>query len=129
MSLNEITSEDGQRHFIIMHEHDPSKELRLIPKDSVVVPHNLPQQTDVLWEIAQKVAETDSTFPSDNDIDDIPCNWLCAYCDGEQMRRSSVDDPFPHTQDCIVLKARELVGNRVIVKIEVVMKETDNGSD
>jgi hypothetical protein len=59
-------------------------------------------------EIVRAVAEIDSTYPTRVDFDDVPFEWACPYCDGEKPYRVD-DEPFPHDQDCIVLKARAML--------------------
>jgi hypothetical protein len=53
---------------------------------------------DALWEIVQKVAETDTTYEDDDG------NHWCHFCTGEDEA-----DSFSHAPDCIVLAARALV--------------------
>lgn len=56
-------------------------------------------------EIVRVVAETDSTCYNDNGPD-----LGCPFCNGYQTEHSRIhDEPFPHDQDCIVLKARAMV--------------------
>lgn len=56
-------------------------------------------------EIVRTVAETDSTCYNDNGPD-----LGCPFCNGYQTEHSRIhDEPFPHDQDCIVLKARAMV--------------------
>lgn len=56
-----------------------------------------------LWEIAQEVAELDSTY--DDDMGDTEC----VYCNGDYSYQGKI---FIHQDDCIVTKARTLVKER-----------------
>jgi hypothetical protein len=74
---------------------------------------SLPSGTSVYklydpWSIVRVVAETDSTYATRVDFNDVPCHWLCPYCDGQTESRSE-DVPFPHDQDCIVVKSRAMI--------------------
>lgn len=91
-----------------------------------VVPCNLPQQTDVLWNIAQKLTSTDVAY-------EYAGRYYCIFCgvdqyrDGlrymtypigeeeekeEQAYHEELIRDFPHAQDCIVVEACELLKQR-----------------
>jgi hypothetical protein len=69
-------------------------------------------------EIVQAVAETDVTYSTYLDFDDVHCGWCCPFCDGKVPGRMSEVQEFPHDADCIVLKARAMVQTMPPVEVK-----------
>ncbi len=92
-----------------------SPELVHFPKGSQVYPSDLWKRNEERWEIVKQVAETDSTWL--NEVDG--CTY-CPYCNGSvsQPARFLQHEPFVHDQDCIVVKARDLMKSRVTMNVE-----------
>jgi hypothetical protein len=61
-------------------------------------------EQEAVWEVAQAMAEEDSTYYNDNDG-----RMHCPFCIAQT---SSFIHEFPHTPDCIVVKARALMAQR-----------------
>lgn len=104
-----------------VHEYDPSRELVMIPKGASIFPLI---DNEALWQIAQEVAEEDVTY-----YDDVQAYQMCRFCDG--ATRDLIHE-FPHTTDCIVTKARELIKQRkqmpqITVKLAVDGKTKEAG--
>lgn len=111
------TDADLAGHFSIMCT-GVGPELYTLPPRSSVYPH----YEETLWKIAEGVA-TDSTYPTDTDIHDVPSTWVCPFCRGESI---GYTDEFPHSQDCIVIKARELMEwRKAQPRIEVKMTKPE----
>jgi hypothetical protein len=108
----------GTQGTAFVHEYDPSKEILSLPKGSSIYPSDYFQQIEVLWQIAQEVAETDSTYVANVNFDESPAEYFCPFCEGiltPAILRSETGRPltsFPHDAGCIVTKARELVEQR-----------------
>lgn len=86
----------------------------MIPKGSSIFPLI---GNETLWQIAQEVAERDSTYADVTSIgfDDVPNIYCCPFlhCDSEWTREDRMQGkPFPHTPECIVTKARALIEQR-----------------
>jgi hypothetical protein len=104
---------------------EPGPEIISLPAGSSVYPSisvSLPPY-DTLWQIAQGVAERDSTH-------EWAAVYLCNYCEGSQKRWASLlsDEElikqFPHEPDCIVTKARTLMEwRKAQPRIEVNVKK------
>jgi hypothetical protein len=103
----------GTQDTAFVHEYDPSKELPSLPKGSSVYPSDYFHEQEVLWQIAQEVAETDSTYVASVDFNDAPAEYFCIFCSGSltAFARNKECD-FPHDQDCLVTKARALIEQR-----------------
>jgi hypothetical protein len=70
--------------------------------------YSVPSSLHGWWQIVQAVAETDSTYTVGVDFDDVPLERACPYCPAKMPYRLH-DEPFPHDQNCIVIKARAMV--------------------
>lgn len=101
----------------IVQDHGP--ELVYIPAGAQIMPtimnnhpalHIFPAQSKDLWQIAEKVAETDPAFFTSRDWDEVPSDWYCHYCDAKQANSDYLEgEDFPHAATCIVTKARQLM--------------------
>jgi hypothetical protein len=106
---------------------EPGPEIISLPAGSSVYPSisvSLPPY-DTLWQIAQEVAEEDSIYSTYQDFDDVSCGFCCSFCSGNVPGRMN-DLQFPHTSDCIVTKARELMEwRKAQPRIDVSIKKSD----
>lgn len=74
------------------------------------ITYSVPSSLHGWWQIVQAVAETESVYGADLDHDDRYIHHYCPFCDGVILTSDYArGEPFPHDQDCIVLKARAMV--------------------
>jgi uncharacterized Zn-finger protein len=100
-------------------------ELIHIPPGSSIFPDNhFQQQEEKLWQIAQEVAETDSTHIAEPD-GRLVCPFCSAYeGDNGTWQGFAHNDTFSHEKNCIVTKARALMEwRKAQPRIEVNIKK------